>query len=212
MNKKHIKIIAAISVIVVCTASVGYIAYSGVWKDWVAGECESRYAYRIHISSTRDIYNVTLYIPFPMKNGEMSSSLLVDETVNKLSEENWTAEIIDTEHGKMLKISADTPPRGIYIVIHKEVKHVINTKKPVGNEPVLNPRFNDTGNEYKSYIYADYNTSLDNKLDINISMSGVNYRGEFGVSEYYKDQVWCEIDGETHTWYIVNGTLKTKEV
>jgi len=137
MNKKHIGIIAVISILIVCTASIGYIAYSGVWRDWIAGERESSYIYWVQISSTRELYNVTLYIPFPMKDGEVTS--LANEMTNKFSEKNWTAEIIDTEHGKMLKISHSTPPRGVSITIDEEAKHVVNTKKPVGNEPVLYP-------------------------------------------------------------------------
>jgi len=98
MNKKHIGIIAVISILIVCTASIGYIAYSGVWRDWIAGERESSYIYWVQISSTRELYNVTLYIPFPMKDGEVTS--LANEMTNKFSEKNWTAEIIDTETEK----------------------------------------------------------------------------------------------------------------
>jgi hypothetical protein len=60
MSKKHIGMIAVVSVVVVCTASVGYIAYSGVWKDWVGGECDSSYRYWIDIKNSEDIHNATL--------------------------------------------------------------------------------------------------------------------------------------------------------
>ncbi|MCG2826168.1 MAG: hypothetical protein L6265_06210 [Thermoplasmatales archaeon] len=219
MNKKHIKIIAEITVIIVCTASIGYIAYSGVWVEWITGEWRNEYDFFISLYPKEPVYNVTLYLPILMVKGEVSSLMFQMDYPS-----NWTWNITETEHGKMLKISADfISVEGNTIRIRVKTGHVVNTQNPVGNEPVLYPRYNETPTEheieitakyeYQSYMYAEYNTSTTNKLSVGIWMEGSKYRtyslpypGSQGAS--YTDRIYYTIIGGSQGWHAVNGTLQ----
>ncbi len=219
MNKKYIGIIAVISILIVCTASVGYIAYrigSAVWKDRFDTEWENEYGYELKYSATDELYNISLYLPIPMKDGEPHS--LANEMANRFSEENWTSEIIDTERGKMLKISRekiskDTLTLGVFFILGKKTTHSIDTKNPMENEPLFSPRVNASSTNFQSYIYAIYNSSDDAKLTINITFQGGKHRGGiWGVTlmKYYRDEVNYVIIGESDGWHLVNGTLEIK--
>ena len=216
MNKKHIGIIAIASVIVICTASIGYIAYSGVWRDWVAGEWKNSYDFSISFGTTENLYNVTLYLPILMVNDEVDSLMFEIDYPS-----NWTWNITDTEYGKMLKISTDIMPAGgcRMEIVNKVANHLINAKNPVGNEPVLYPRLNETSvkhgemesakYEYTSKIYAEYNASSENLLNIEIWVGGGKIRPVLNAydASSYGDKIDCFVNG-SGIWYTVNGTLK----
>jgi hypothetical protein len=210
MSKNHLKIIVAISVIVVCTASIGYIAYSGVQIDWLAGKWDNHYTYQIEIETDKPLYNVTLYLPILMKGEAVPD--VVDDMIDELSGENWSCNIVETEYGKMLKMSIDTIVVGSFVVVRKEVKYIINTKDPVGKEPIFYPRLNETTTNYQTCIYGNYNTSLDTNFTIRLYFSGWKDRGVLGAIQIkkYTDTIETKIIGESHGWHVVNGILKVE--
>ncbi len=144
-----------------------------------------------------------------MLNGKISS--LVFEAINISKPADWICDIIDTEYGKMLRISAEViTPDYHSIEIRKKITYTINTENPVGNEPIFYPRLNDTGPSYVTHIYADYNTSTDTKVVIYMDIQGSNERGVLGATELeqYQDKIgFYTIEGESHGWHVVNGRL-----
>ena len=219
MSKKHIGIIAIASVVIVCTASIGYIAYSGVWKDWIAGEWKNSYDFSIFLGTTENVYNVTLYLPLLMINDEVSPLMYEIDYPS-----NWTWNITDTEYGKMLKISAEIITAGGYsISAQKNVTSTINTRNPVENEPILHPISNFTEVNkytdplvtiatYQSCIYANYNSSDTGELSIHIRFSGKHYRETLmwdGIQcDLYRQTIYYTIYGGAHMWHMVNVSLE----
>lgn len=206
MSKKHLGII--VSGIVIMATLTGCVMSSGC-LDLFAGEWTHNYDYWVTITPNKTIYNITLFLPVPMLNGEVH--YLVFDAINASKPSDWKCNIVDTEYGKMLRISADiiTPDyHSIKIVEH--TTHTINTKNPVGNEPIFYPRVNNTGRNYVTYIYADYNTSTDTKVVICMGIKGSNERGVLGGTqlEQYRDGIgFYTIEGESHDWHEDNGVL-----
>jgi hypothetical protein len=209
MSKKHIGII--VSGIVIMATLTGCVMSSGC-LEWVglAGEWKHDYDYCITITPDKTIYNMTLYLPVLMLKGEVH--YLVFDAINKSKPSNWLCNVIDTEYGKMLRISADIiAPEYYSIKIRKETTHTINTKNPTGNEPLFYPRINDTDQSYNSYIYAEYNTSTDTNVVIYMGIQGSNERGVLGGTqlEQYEDKIgFYTIKGESHSWHVVNGIFR----
>ncbi|MBU4189901.1 MAG: hypothetical protein KJ886_02755 [Candidatus Thermoplasmatota archaeon] len=213
MNKKHIGII--VSGIVIMATLTGCVMSSGC-LDWFAGEWTNGYRYLFHIDTTDELNNVTLYIPALMVKGEIAS-IVKDINNDSSKPSDWVCEYIDTEHGKMLKISADTISAGyhsIWITLHN-VDHTINTEKPVGNEPVFYPRFNETNNKFQTYLYTKYNTSQITTVEIYLFTKGSKHRTRVGIAPVeegrsYDEQIEKELTGEQHNWYIVDGDFTIK--
>ena len=217
----------------------------------------SEYHYEITLETDSTLYNVTFYLPLPVFEQE---SKIGYEIVggNASKPDDWDCHIIETEHGKMLKISADKiapefhslpvpiepgeepkePPQGkvsdtfseetpvlmpeeLSVGVHAE--HDINTKNPVGNEPLLSPKYNLTRStcefpypaggtpdcyEYESRIYAHYTTSLNAKLSLYIELEGRNSWWVYGWSgNEYRDNVHIALLGESHGWNAAVGQL-----
>jgi len=209
MNKKHIGII--ISGIVIVATLTGCVMSSGC-LDLFTGEWSNNYYYLFYIDTTDELHNVTVYIPALMVKGEIAS-IVKDINNDSSKPSDWVCEYIDTEHGKMLKISADTISAGYHsILIEQKVKHIINTENPVGNEPVFYPRFNETNNKFQTYLYAKYNTSQITTVEIYLRIEGGKHRsggfiGPVDELRYYDEQIEKELTGEQHNWYIADGSL-----
>ena len=214
MNKKHIKIVA---VIIILTLVIG----GGLWwclkiPGFISPIVSHDYYYKIRFATDIDLYNVTLYIPVSMLN---------EEVFPIITENDY--KVVDTEHGKMIKITRDTVNSGVYGGIETKLgmkaNHEINTKNPKGNEPLLCPRFNETFREggsepeeshnyydYQSYIYLTYNASYNASIYLNIWLRGANMHGAMMTWEgnAYSDEVIFELDSKNgNGWYMVNGTL-----
>lgn len=211
MNKKHIGIIAVISVIAVCTASIGYITYSDVWRVWVYHYDRNDYSYTVVIESDEELYNLTLYLPILMRDGEIFS--LTYDMRNRFSGENMTSEIIDTDYGNMLKISWNISTIGEGMYRHQDANHTINTKNPVGNEPTFYPRVNESLSTYQSYIYVEYNrsqTAQNASLHISLSILGTSIHDVFTkrTSSGYRDSIDCDLYLHGEGYYTINGSLE----
>jgi hypothetical protein len=203
MNKKLIGIILSLGIVVVaCVASSGCL-------DWFAGEWDSSYRYWVDIKNSEDIYNTTIQLPIPIKDGIMLFD--ANDITDKPSD--WICEMIDTEHGKMLKISANVITSGYHsLMVRKKTYHEINIDNPTGNEPLLCPRFNVSDNNFQSYIYINYTTASDTNLTIHIDFAGSKNRGILGAIEcrWYSDNIEHTISNKVDGWQVVKGYLEIK--
>jgi hypothetical protein len=217
----------------------------------------SEYHYAVTIETDSILHNVALYLPLPMLEG---ASKIGDELIagNVSKPDDWDCNVAETEHGRMLEISAreiapqfhplptpiepgtepqeppdgnvsDTFPRttvstpeGISITVHAD--HGINTKKPIGNEPLLSPKYNLTRStcelpypegrtppgcyEYQSRIYTDYTAPPNAKFSIYIELEGRNSWWVYGWSgNEYRDNANVTLLGENHGWHVTSGKL-----
>ena len=223
----------------------------GLWTYHTHGIYEksyrSEYHYGIRIESDSILHNVTLFVPLPVFEEE---SKIGDEIMvgNASKPDDWDCNIVETEYGKMLKISAEKisfrpppppflplPPPGEKppnanasnyvpsfsegLSVNVDAGHYINIINPVGNEPLLSPRYNVTETysscyEYESYIYSDYTaTSPNATVRISVSMDGTNEwyyrRGDVlkGGGNAYIDRVNVTLSEEQHGWHIASGEL-----
>ncbi|MFB0522073.1 MAG: hypothetical protein ACETWD_11690, partial [Desulfatiglandales bacterium] len=82
----------------------------GLWMYHSHGLYEksyrSDYYYQVTLRTDSILYNVTLYVPLPVIEDE---SRIGDEIVtgNASKPDEWDCSIVETEHGKMLKISVE---------------------------------------------------------------------------------------------------------
>jgi hypothetical protein len=106
--------------------------------------------------------------------------------------------------------------------------HVIDTRNPLGNEPVFTPMYNVTGvnnkswsraektYQYDSRMYAKYDTSENATVDISIVNCGSNSwwvgRAWGNIQgNFYTDSASVQLSGPQDGWVIVNGELATGE-
>ena len=106
--------------------------------------------------------------------------------------------------------------------------HVIDTRDPLGNEPVFTPMYNvtrvDNKNwsraektyQYDSRVYARYDTSENTTVDISLVNGGSNSWWEggpwgAGQGNFYTDSVSVRLSGPQDGWVVVNGELATGE-
>lgn len=210
MNKKLVGIVVSLAVVViVCLASSGCL-------DWFEKTpMDHTYYYEVSVAVNETIYNVTLYLPVPMVNGEVHPIV-----------KDRGYEIIDTEHGKMLKVerskiapnmgSLGAVLAGFEIKWKVDADYGINAKNPNETEPLLYPRFNESDHpysvdelyinyNYSSYIYASYNTTLAATVYIDVHFRGMNAKGDW--SERYYDWAYVELVGESDSYCIADGRL-----
>lgn len=225
MNKKHIKVVGAILIV---TLIIG----GGLWwlltiPGFISPAVRGHYYYDIYVNTDIDLYNVTIYVPVPLLNKKVFPIV----TENDYS-------VVDTEHGKMLKITKDIIANSsVYedteIKLMMSTDHEINTKNPKGNEPLLCPRFNETFNgtfksgapeserycdyyDYQSYVYIEYdvsNTSYNGSIGIHIRLKGFCMYGALmtGWARSYEDNISFGLDSKYgNGWYIGNGTLSVE--
>jgi len=104
----------------------------------------------------------------------------------------------------------------------------INTKLPLGNEPVLNPAYNLTISkydmpypenreppnvyDYDSLIYANYETSPEAKVSLAIHSSGMNEWWIYGWNwNQYSEQIFADLNGPQQGWVKVQGKITMGE-
>ncbi|HEY3388174.1 MAG TPA: hypothetical protein VGK38_01275 [Prolixibacteraceae bacterium] len=105
--------------------------------------------------------------------------------------------------------------------------HLINTKFPIGNESVLLPKHNlrksKEGSviplpkhinpeyfDYKSLVYAHYDTSPDDEVQIFIQMNGRNEWWIYGwQGNGYSDRISIQLSGSQEGWVQAEGKLIT---
>jgi hypothetical protein len=104
----------------------------------------------------------------------------------------------------------------------------INTKYPLGNEPVLNPAYNltlskydmpypenrepPTVYDYDSLIYADYETSPEAKVSLLVHFSGRNEWWIYGWNwNQYQEYIYSDLSGPQQGWVQLQGKITMGE-
>lgn len=124
--------------------------------------------------------------------------------------------------------SEETPiPVPVSFHIMETINRTIDTKEPIGNEPVLQPRFDqrESGNEdrvptpenidpqyydYEGRIYAQYETSPYAEVEIYVAMYGINEWWTLGwTSNEYRDSMRITLNGSQDGWTPASGELVT---
>lgn len=100
----------------------------------------------------------------------------------------------------------------------------INTKLPLGNEPVLNPAYNLSLSKYDlpyaenreppivykydSLIYADYETSPEAQVSLTVHFSGRNEWWIYGWNwNQYYEYIYADLSGPQQGWMPVKGKI-----
>jgi len=162
--------IGILTVIVLLACAWTYHTHS-VYEDTYRSE----YRYEVTVRMDSTLHNVTLYVPLPIFEEESKVGCEIIAK-NASKPEGWDCEIVETEHGKMLKICADelapnfhappvpmpeeecgpdAPPCPAQTSASEWVSAVvqadreINTKNPAGNEPTLSPKYNLARSVYR---------------------------------------------------------------
>jgi len=164
---------------------------------------------------------------------------LGDEAIiqNTGNPDGWDLSMIETEHGKMLKISAikiepelhqeiglsppgfgqtdDTMQGDVHSFMrgYKEFQaswtsgHVINITSTADIVPLLYPKFNLT-QKYESYIYADYTAAPKANIQVCVTLYGINQLWAGNlVFNNYRDNFCTEFTGKKHGWIPVTGEI-----
>jgi len=172
--------------------------------DWDCSIVETEYGKMLKINAEKMAPEFHSF-PVPIEPGEEPKELPKGNVSDAYSEEAPVAMPIEVIAG----VSAD---------------HDINTKNPIGNEPLLSPRYNLTRStcdtpypegrtppncyEYESRIYVDHTTSPDAVVSIYIESGGENSWWIYGWSgNQYIDQIEVTFTGEQHGWHITSGKL-----
>jgi hypothetical protein len=124
--------------------------------------------------------------------------------------------------------SEDTPlpyPEGFSI--YQNADHELDTKNPLENETTFIPKYNikkvtnqfpneDNENvktyQYESRIYAQYNTTAENTVDISMSFMGMNNWWIYGWSgNQYHEYLSITLEGDQDGWTPIEGEIVTGE-
>ncbi|MDY7083450.1 MAG: hypothetical protein SXQ77_13860, partial [Halobacteria archaeon] len=141
----------------------------------------SEYTYDVSVRTNATLENATFYLPAPVEDNESTlgqklvaenmfdeANLSEGERQRATDQPDWNLSLVDTRHGRMLRIHADvikprfvTPqpideegnplptnesprPQTRSISVSLQVNNSIDTKNALENEPVLVPKYNIT--------------------------------------------------------------------
>jgi len=187
--------------------------------------------------------NATFILPLPVYNGtpQIGCNIVTDDI---LRYEDYSISIIEEGEGVYVKIfipSLTATNNDAYLVDMSCIDFPdsdsafipINTRQPIGNEPVFLPKNNLTsqkpGSEYSltwygaDYhpvitryqipVYAEYSATPDTIVKIFARVSGMNQWAELGTyfTNSYEDTYQHVLQGSSEGWYMADGTMETGE-
>lgn len=215
--RRALKIVIAL----VTVAAVFGVLWTYHVNDLYEQSFSSQYRYQVDIDleDGSSVNNLKLYVPLPSCNEES----IKEDFKNTTGPEDWELSTVDTEHGKMLKISAEridaayrstplprepgeeptepiNPNPNRTIQLNRVTKTIdsdeeINTANPQGNEPLLRPKYNLTTTECPF-------PHPDNGLKCYEYQSAVYIDYE---SDYDRPVISITFEG-TNTWWIYGWT------
>lgn len=256
--KKFIKIFLLFAILIIAASVIWANHQNQMYEDTFQNE----YQYDSSIKTLHPLHNVTLYLPLPSDGNEsfFSETLKSENNLNKPT--GWNCSIAETNHGKMLQITAheidpefystpvpieegqdeglnrtinesteyseDTPipyPEGFSI--YQNVDHELDTRNPLENETTFIPKYNikeiasqfpneDNENvktyQYESLLYAKYNTTSENTVDISMSFMGMNSWWIYSWSgNQYHEHLHITLEGNQDGWVPIEGEIVTGE-
>lgn len=184
-------------------------------SDWNLSLEDTEYGLMLKIE-TDEIRPVYHSLPVALPEPEPGSDGIEDE----IPEEEQIAESHEYSEETPVLVSFDF---GTSV----EADHVINTKYPVGNEPVLLPKHNLRESEegstvplpahinpkyfdYESLVYAHYDTSSDARVEIYVEMDSWNEWWIYGWQfNEYTDRISVQLTGPQKGWVQAEGELTT---
>lgn len=184
---------------------------------------ETTYNYELELSVDGQTEEIVIIAPAPVHNNSVTlGELSLWTSENRV--DDWESDIIETDHGPMLRISISgvTGPDQLMFTSTVYSNRTIETKAPRGVEPVLSPLYDieerDSSFERRpdtrlydstSMMYAEHSGSDALTLDVVIRHEGANTWWTFGWSgNYYETYLtsfgvtpdsageWWEIRGD----------------
>ncbi|MCG7850034.1 MAG: hypothetical protein MIO93_12780 [ANME-2 cluster archaeon] len=223
-------------------AIVVLVVLAGLWMyhthELKKETYSSTYSYDISMQIDSVLTNVTLFLPLPALDGEskIGDSIKMGWGTSASKPDDWECSIVDTEHGEMLKVSADRIApvfRSLPVPIEpgeepRETGKVSETYSettpvlwPFGISVILpsdygintiDPLENEPMLYPRHYIYADYKTAPDTKVSLYIRLEGRNEWWVYGWSgDQYGDSLFMTLYGEKHGWYQLSGPYTEDE-
>jgi len=151
-----------------------------------------------------------------MQKNEVQKRVLKEE---EMQEEKLLNDSIQVNPSENMRIE-----KPVWIAVSLNSDSEINTKSPVGNEPVLNPAYNRTPSAYDmpypenreppvvyvydSLIYANYEASPEAQVSLLIDFSGRNEWWIYGWNgNRCSESVYTDLNGPQHGWIHVPGKI-----
>ncbi|MDO8726815.1 MAG: hypothetical protein Q7J35_12170 [Candidatus Methanoperedens sp.] len=219
-----------------------FIYYFGLFIFFITGlsnyedtTIRSHYTFSIEMTTNSTLENLTFIVPIP--GNDTLVIMALDDSVHDFftpqqKADGWNISIIETEYGKMFKITAkefapqtttlveldpktDLPTgknNRTSIIGNREVSvtmiadHIIDTVNASENEPVLSQKSN------KSMIYADYTSSPNAYVEVFVNLEGGNewWQGRGWAGNQYQDRLGTAFTGEKHGWFSVPRELASR--
>lgn len=223
-------------VLVIIGAVFCFLLYSSIAVITYEKEYNS-YIYQIEIDPAAPLHNVTLMIPYPFG---ISQNITTVENLTGYSAPyftNYSQSIVETEKGKMIKITADSiekpgtglPQDSVRLYQSILVTGPINSVYPLDREPVLLPKYspelcpcNEKNNQrnlpgkiplncsvYESKIFASFETVPSSQTIITVSLDGERMisSSRSPRREGYKESITATVFGTADGWYNASGSL-----
>lgn len=191
----------------------------------------------------RNTGNATFLLPLPVHNGtpHLGTKSLTEEIFRR---KGYTVSLVEQEGGAYVKIfipSLAPTGKDVYLVEDSHFEfppsdsefRPINTRNPVGNEPVFLPKINSTlqkpGSEssstwyganynpvitrYQIPVYAEYSASNDTSIEIFGWVKGTNRWAELGtyLDNSYQDSYRLFLNGSSDGLYLADGRMESGE-
>ena len=212
---------------------IGIVLMSGCVNEDTT--IRSHYTFSIEMTTNSTLENLTFIVPIP------SNDTLVNMAINnsvhdfftpQQKADGWNLSIIETEYGKMFKITAKEFAPKTTTLVERDPKtdlptgknnrtstignsevsvtmiadHIIDTVNASENEPTLSQKSS------KSMIYADFTSSPNAYVEVFVNLEGWNewWQGGGWNSNQYQDRLGTAITGEKHGWFSVPRALESK--
>ncbi|MGB9940175.1 hypothetical protein [Methanosarcina sp.] len=156
-----------------------------------------------------------------VKEEELKEEELKEEELKKekAKEEELLDASIEANSSENLQIG-----KPLWILVGLNSDSEINTRSPIGNEPVLNPAYNRSLSaydmpypenreppavyNYDSLIYADYEASPETQVSLLIDFSGWNEWWIYGWNgNRYSEFIYTDLNGSQQGWIQVPGKI-----
>ncbi len=186
-TRSVIAVVTPLIIVTVLIVAIGFVIFSigGISLD---PSVMSKYNYKIEVSTDSKLENLIFYLPLPVfKDGsKLGDGTIIQNTGNF---EGWNLSMIETEHGKMLKITT--------------VKIEPEFHQEKGLSP---PGFGQTDDTLQGDVHSfmrghkEFQVSWTSDHIINITNATDNV--PLLVFNNYRDNFCTEFTGKKHGWIV----------
>lgn len=194
---------------------------------------DGEYGYSVTLATNATLSNVTLYLPYPATGDGSPFDAAFEGTAGNVSvPDGWRVAPIETEHGRMLRMTASEVPTRPRSDGHRYETHTlratvpadhdVDTVEPIGSEPLLRPASGfetvpcpnqgggpsgSTCHVYRSRLYAEYEAPVDADVDVFVTFGGYEDHGS-NRARWYSERVVTRLEGSYDGWLEVVGDLQ----